>query len=347
MQSRHAILLSILLTVVATGLTPAAAKDKKQQEAEALLAKARELSDIRCEGCPPFRLRTQVRFYKRDQSTTSMVIGSYVLLWQSKSRWREEVTFPDMHSLRWGLEGKVWREDSFEYPPLRVTQLDRLMSFPVRLMPIEEIKFKIFQKKDAGGSPPVCVEKQIRWGSLGLQCFDTTSGALVREDGLDGTYEYADHLAVGTKTFPRDLRALQEGNVAVQVHVEEIQAGVLLEDALFVPSPKAISGPTCESRDRIERAKHVQMVRRAKLVQMVRPQYPTAAKHAGIQGVVKGYGVVGVDGRLYALEVVKSVSPELDAAAIEAWSHWRYSPTVCSGAPVPVSTFLEMRFQLQ
>lgn len=334
-------LFRILLAILVLALllpSPLAAKDDKQQEAEALLAKARELSDIRCEGCPPFRLTAKVQFYKRDQSTTRMEIGSYVMLWQSKSRWREEVNFPDLHSLRWGSDGEVWYEDSFEYPSLRITQLDILMNFPARLVPVEGGRVKVVQSKDARANYGVCVEKQSRWGSIGLQCFDANSGALVREDEWNATFEYKDYLAVGTKTFPRDSRALLEGNVTVQVHVEEVQAGILLEGAVFAASPKAVSEPKCEGRDRVEAAK---------LVQMVRPEYPPAAKAAGRQGVVRGLGVVGKDGKLYSLEIVHSLSPELDAAALAAWSRWRYRPTLCRGVPITVAAHLEMKFSLR
>ena len=331
-------ILQIALGLVIMWPSLSIAKNDRQQQAEAYLARAHELSDIRCAACPPFRLKTRVQFYRRDQTTSTVEIGSYVLVWQSKLRWREELNFPNTHSVRWGLEGKLWREDSFEYPPLRVVQLEDLVSFPVRLLPLDGVMLNILPKKSTKGGSLPCVEKQIHRTSIGAQCFDSVSGALTQEAGSYGDYEYADLLTAGAKSFPRNLRALEEGKVAVQIDVEEIRTGTLLEDALFIPSGKAVSEPVCDGGARIELAK---------LIRMDRPSYPAAARAAGVQGIVGGFGVVGPDGKLHGLEIVHSLSPEVDAAALAAWRQWEYRPTFCQGLPTLVPTHLETTFSLK
>src|SRR4030042_2049882 len=88
------------------------ARDDKRQAAEALLAKARELSDIRCEGCPPFRLVARVRFSLPNVVQSD---GEYVLLWASHEQWREEMRFPDFTQQTYGSRLKVWRVRSISY----------------------------------------------------------------------------------------------------------------------------------------------------------------------------------------------------------------------------------------
>ena len=334
LHSYRAMVAALYFTLLVPGLLKA---NDKKAEAEALLAKARDLSDIRCEGCPAFSLRARVRFYTSEQSTTWVRDGSCVLLWQSKSRWREEISFPDIHILCWGLGGQIWRDSDMEYPSLRVTQLVALMNFTARLMPIANVNLKIVEEKKPGTASRACVEWKGPLGPLALMCFDPDNGVLVLEDESGFTSEFVDHFVVGTKLFPRNLRVRQDRNPAVQAHVEELRLGPALDDALFVPTPKATLEPRCEGRPRVVPAK---------LLEIIRPDYPPAAKRAGIQGVVRGYGVVGSDGKLHSLEVVHSLSPDLDAAALAAWSRWRYSPTICGGVPVMVGTFLEVRFSL-
>jgi hypothetical protein len=59
------------------------AKDNKRAEAEALLQRARELSDIRVSGTTPFHLHAEVILWT---SAKESVKGSYSLLCESKSR---------------------------------------------------------------------------------------------------------------------------------------------------------------------------------------------------------------------------------------------------------------------
>jgi protein TonB len=68
------------------------------------------------------------------------------------------------------------------------------------------------------------------------------------------------------------------------------------------------------------------------LIQRVAPEYPNIAVNAKVQGVVILEAIVGRDGRVEEVKVLRSI-PLLDAAAIAAVRQWRYSPLLLNGEP--------------
>ena len=83
----------------------------------------------------------------------------------------------------------------------------------------------------------------------------------------------------------------------------------------------------------------------AQLVKQTRPVYPSAAKEARIQGVVKLSAVIAKDGSVQDL-TVDSGHPLLVPAAVEAVKQWLYQPTMLNGQPVEVVTKIDINFTL-
>jgi TonB family protein len=86
-------------------------------------------------------------------------------------------------------------------------------------------------------------------------------------------------------------------------------------------------------------------VQQTKLVSQPRPVYPPLAKQARIQGVVTLMALIGLDGHVQALSVVKG-HPLLVQAAMEAVQQWVYEPTLLNGNPVSVVTQIDVNFTL-
>jgi len=86
-------------------------------------------------------------------------------------------------------------------------------------------------------------------------------------------------------------------------------------------------------------------VQQAMLISQPRPTYPPLAKQARIQGVVELNAVIGKDGTVQNLSVVKG-HPLLVNAALEAVKQWRYKPTLLNGEPVEVQTTIDVNFTL-
>jgi protein TonB len=68
------------------------------------------------------------------------------------------------------------------------------------------------------------------------------------------------------------------------------------------------------------------------LVSRVAPEYPNIAVNAKVKGIVVLEAIVGPDGRVEEVKVLRSI-PLLDNAAIAAVRQWRYSPLLLNGKP--------------
>jgi TonB family protein len=75
----------------------------------------------------------------------------------------------------------------------------------------------------------------------------------------------------------------------------------------------------------------------------VKPIYPRDAMFAKIGGIVILEAVIGKDGRVRSLRVVRSL-PGLDEAAMDAVSQWEYTPTKKDGAPVEILLTISVSF---
>jgi TonB family protein len=88
-------------------------------------------------------------------------------------------------------------------------------------------------------------------------------------------------------------------------------------------------------------------VQQTKLVQMARPAYPPDCKAEGVEGTVLFRAVIGMDGTILNLQQVNQlVDPRLATAATEAVRQWRYQPTLLNGAPVEITTDIQVNFTL-
>ena len=73
----------------------------------------------------------------------------------------------------------------------------------------------------------------------------------------------------------------------------------------------------------------------------VLPQYPLVAAKARISGVVGAQVLVGTDGKVEAVSIVKPLPFGIDAAATAALQQWQFAP-----APTRVSGVLAFRFEI-
>ncbi len=75
------------------------------------------------------------------------------------------------------------------------------------------------------------------------------------------------------------------------------------------------------------------------------PIYPFVAQQARLEGVVVLEATIDERGNVERLRVVQS-APLFDQAALDAVRHWRYTPTLLNGVPVPVLMTVTVNFIL-
>jgi TonB family protein len=83
----------------------------------------------------------------------------------------------------------------------------------------------------------------------------------------------------------------------------------------------------------------------ARLLKKVEPAYPPLAKAARVQGTVSFTVVIGVDGKVENLQLVRG-HPLLVNAAKDAVLQWEYEPFLLDGKPVRAITDVEVEFHL-
>jgi len=85
-----------------------------------------------------------------------------------------------------------------------------------------------------------------------------------------------------------------------------------------------------------------------RVLREVRPQYTAAALEAKIQGIVVLECVVGANGVVNDVRVVRSLDTAygLDSEAIKAAKQWKFEPGSKDGKPVPVLISIELTFKM-
>jgi protein TonB len=89
----------------------------------------------------------------------------------------------------------------------------------------------------------------------------------------------------------------------------------------------------------------ISQIQMATPIRKVEPVYPSLAKQAHISGTVELMGVLGTDGRIHELRVLKG-HPLLIQAAMDAVKQWVFAPTILNGQPVEVQAPIQVNFIL-
>jgi TonB family protein len=104
----------------------------------------------------------------------------------------------------------------------------------------------------------------------------------------------------------------------------------------WVPPPQSQSNRELDaSKDNPPRGEFIYYEVRPAKLNGPPPSYPAAARTAGIRGTVVLHVLVGRDGRVKNVKVIRGVKG-LDDAATEAVSHWVYKPALDNNRPVAV-----------
>lgn len=88
-------------------------------------------------------------------------------------------------------------------------------------------------------------------------------------------------------------------------------------------------------------------IRPPKTIRSSTPRYTREAMDAKVQGVVTLEILIGTDGKVTDVRVLRTASPLLNQPAIDAARRWEFTPTVVNGEPKPIVLMLELDFNLR
>jgi hypothetical protein len=290
-------------------------KDKKQQEAKALLAKARELSDIRCQGCPPFRLKARVRSF---EGVAMPVDGTYVLNWASPGKWREDLRMPDYSEIRLGLGDEIQEERATRFRPGPLAWLLTHLDIGGRLNELPHSKIKGLKEWQVQRGLSVCADYQqegMRY--LQRRCFLRDKGLLMYEESPPDAYEYDEYIPFVGKLFPWKIAHYVGGRLTDEMQVTELVASPGWQAGLFEPMTGSDVHETCRNPDP---------------PRDVRVELPSLPDDVMGDFTVTIEYVVGVDG-LPGDVVVHASDARLEPLVLKAFSKSRFIPAKCRGVP--------------
>lgn len=78
----------------------------------------------------------------------------------------------------------------------------------------------------------------------------------------------------------------------------------------------------------------------------VPPRYPVAMLTAGKSGTVTMLVLIGTDGSVINVEVLKTTHPSFNREAVNALKQWRWPEAVHDGKPTCVRGIVEIQFKL-
>ena len=333
------LLAALLLSVAFIGSDLRAFNNKKQQEAYAFFARARDISNLEAKGSPPFVLEAKITLYGGGGSHED---GSYYQAWESDSESRSEISFPGYHAIRVNHSATSWYSSNLAYTPYFVFQTNRVFSFPFRLDVQPTQKLTKPRQRIINGLSAECAGFSIRASKQRYEsCFDSATGYLIQEDDPTWfvTFELGDYARVGGKVFPRELRVLQDGRLIVEAKVTKLFSNAKMNENMFA------SPPGIEATPRAICAKG--QVLDARLVTKVPPQYPPDAIRNRMGGTVVLYADVGKDGVPRGLTVLRTPGTAFSQASLAAVSRWRYAPTTCEGVAVDFTMPIDVNFAMR
>ena len=143
---------------------------------------------------------------------------------------------------------------------------------------------------------------------------------------------------VGVAVPVPDAEAPPEQTIASQEEIAQTTPGVDAGKGDLVVAPP--------SDDLPQFGEYVYVEELPEAITKVKPDYPDIAREAGVDGVVLVQALVGKDGKVKDVRVVKPI-PMLNDAAIAAVKQWVFKPALSNNKPVAVWVAVPVRFKLQ
>lgn len=323
----------LLLSLFSQGM---AAQDKTadiQKRSEALIERARQLSEIRSPNAPAFRLKATFSFIGNDLET---VEGTYTEVWVSSSRWRRETVIKDVRRIEVAESSKLWLLDSATNLP---EEVDRI---PGAMVPAasntETLQFESISEFSPKGVTVECTfTKEKAFRGKGAFCFDKKSGLLLGKvvplarprNVVSYDCEYGSFLQFGNYKFPHEVGCLEDRHRKLAAKVVELVPEPSPDPALFAPPAGAIELGRC-------------------LTTAVAPRvesFPGMAVSFQARDQIRWirvWVVVDVKGRPQNIRVLGSVEKGHYEKTLNMVKSGRFKPGTCNGEVMAMALTLEI-----
>jgi len=302
-----------------------------QTRAQAMLQRARQLSDIRSDGAVAFRLKAKFQTVGEDLET---VQGSYTEIWVSRSQWRREVVVGDFRQIDIGSSGKRWLlyPDGF---PERANQLVALMTpLPPATTPLEFASFA--EPQDGGVKTDCALTKPMLHNLKAAFCFDKETGLLLEKffperrprNVVSFSCGYGTFHKFGELWFPYEVTCWEDRHQTISASVTELTLYSPVDASLFVAPAGAIELGDCSG----------------KTVSPILSTNTFALPVLDLERVawINLWFVVDVKGRPQNIRILKGANKDSHKDTLRRVQDWRFHPGTCDGQPIPMTMTMEV-----
>lgn len=320
--------LPLLVAFIAAILTNQVLAENKQQEGQALLARAQQLQELRAPGNPGFRLTANFRLI---DPTLGDAQGTYKEVWSSPDQWRRETIAGNYHQIEIANEKKHWAAQTLSFESSRFHQVWPLLSLS-GTAPERPHVSRIHDEK-ISGVPARCVDLNAQENARETFCFDPQSGVLLydlkRLIGSVWSAEYSDYASFGEHSYARTTRRFFNGKLSLELNITDLSAEQAPDKSLFAPFEGLQQLPTCSKTSRPESWLAPD------------PKYEPGPGSGRILVVL--WVIIGPDGKPRDAKVLQqSQDSKFDASALEVVREWRFKPAKCDGQPIAVPLTIQV-----
>jgi len=261
--------------------------------------------------------------------------GHLTWKWAARDLWRQEITMGDYRQVMVRNGDTLYNSRNEPFIPLRIDELQKLLN----VLPVDiDWQFRKIKHQTEGGIETDCIEMSSQPGphprnSKRTLCINPATKELVTDEEKDEEQhrrkEFADYQPFGGHSYPRQLKLLANGSVALKVKISSLREATF-DQATFVPLPGAIARHQCEHMT------HPQAIKTPD------PPYPRSASRLG--GVATVAVTILADGSVDNVQIVQSAGREMDQATQETVKTWKFKPAMCGNEPVVSDAWVEVTF---
>ncbi len=292
--------------------------------------RGRKVGDLRCDGCPPFKLEMKLYVPAPD----GIAEGHYREIWKSKDLWRQELDLPRFSLLTVRAGTRQARLRNTNHTPVEVIKF--LQGHGVNLPQIGPKEWKAdVSQRNIDGVAAECVTlryaRDLDPTRIQEYCFDTTTGVLVRKFFGDWktAWDYSDFSEWNGHRYPREIKVYADGGLAEEARVTSLTPLDGTDESFFAIPAGAVEWTICEKPTPASLA----------------TSDPSVARFLSLSAKSRTivWMEVAPDGGVEDINFLDSRLPAEKAQAVYSTikKTWKFHPSTCGNTPAPSSFIFE------
>ena len=335
------LLLGLLLAACATVVC---AEDKTVPLRARLQTAAAE-SSLDTPGLAPWHLKLEVQLF--DDKGSPVDRGTVETWWLNPTNVQTTYNFPTYKATELTSQSGIRRTKGAGLPPDAVSVLFHQFIHPMPKQADIDQATPDLRKQNFGKlqldcimlDQPLVANPFPPIGLFPTFCFDPG------KESLRLSFDFGSELVIRNS-----IGTFLGRNVATSVTVNENRVDAATAHVATLESRANLSAPSIDEANLEAPPAKLPLVGSAVMAGMLlsrpNPVYPQSAKHRHVSGTVILRAIIGRDGHIRSIRLVKVPDADLAIAAVDAVRRWVYKPYLLNGEPTEVDTTITVNFTL-